>query len=115
MKYLATVLIGALTLTAISPAGVAADSPHYVRRQVVSFADLDLTQRAGAQELYRRIERAARVVCEANVLGGYDRSCADAAIDRALADVRGRQLLAANGDGIGHGRMSQPRQARLDR
>lgn len=114
MKHLAIVLIGAVTLTAVSANGVAADSPGDLRRQVVSFADLDLTRPAAAQELYHRIQRAAREVCQAAyVVGGFDRSCADAAIARALADVGSPLLLVAGGDATARRQVSAP-QARLD-
>ena len=114
MKHLATVLIGAVTLTAMSANGVAADSPGDLRRQVVRFADLDLTRPAAAQELYHRIERAAREVCQAYVIGGFDRSCADAAIARALADVGAPLLLMAGADAIARRQVSAVQQARLD-
>ena len=51
MKDLATTLIGALTLYAVSTAGLAAASRDDVRHQVVTIADLDLTRPAGAREL----------------------------------------------------------------
>jgi UrcA family protein len=114
MKHLATVLIGAVTLTAMSANGVAADSPGDLRRQVVRFADLDLTRPAAAQELYHRIERAAREVCQAYVIGGFDRSCADAAIARALADVGAPLLLMAGADAMARRQVSAVQQARLD-
>ena len=51
MKHLATTFIGALTLCAISPSGLAATASDELRREVVRFADLDLTRPAGAQHI----------------------------------------------------------------
>jgi UrcA family protein len=64
VKHLNAVLIGALTLYPLSWDCLAAAPSKEVRTEVVRFADLDLTRPAGAQELYRRIEHAARDVCE---------------------------------------------------
>ena len=46
MKHLATSLIGTVTLCAVAPAAFAAALPDDVRRQVVSYADLDLARPA---------------------------------------------------------------------
>ena len=111
MKHFASTLITALTLQAISPVGFAAAVPGDVRREVVRFADLDLTRPAGAQALYGRIQRAAHEVCASNVPGGYDRSCADQAVARAVATV-GAPLLRSHYEALA------PRhslQARLER
>jgi UrcA family protein len=114
MKHLATSLIGALALYAVAPAGLAAAPPDDVRRQVVRFADLDLTRPAGAQELYHRIQYAARDVCETSDRLGPDRRCIEQAIARAIAEVgtpllRTRHLTATDGQPL------PPRQARLDK
>ena len=114
MKHLATTLVGALTLYAISPSGLAATASDELRREVVRFADLDLTRPAGAQQLYRRIERAAHEVCAAYGSRGYDRSCADAAIGRAVAEV-GAPLLTAHQQTLAHREAVHAQQARLDR
>ena len=93
MKHLATSLIGTVTLCAVAPAAFAAALPDDVRRQVVSYADLDLARPAGAQELYHRIRRAARDVCETSYDRlGHDRHCIAQAIARAVAEV-GAPLL----------------------
>jgi UrcA family protein len=94
MKHIVTTLIAVLTLHAISPAAIAAQRAADVPRAVVRFADLDLTRPAGAQELYRRIQKAARVVCAAYGSIGYDRSCADHAVERAVAEVDAPLLTA---------------------
>lgn len=87
MKHLATSLIGALTLCAVAPAVFAAAAPDEPRRQVVTFADLDLTRPAGAQQLYLRIRSAARDVCATYDRFGPDRRCIQQAIARAIATV----------------------------
>jgi len=114
MKHLATSLIGTVTLCAVAPAAFAAALPDDVRRQVVSYADLDLARPAGAQELYHRIRRAARDVCETSYDRlGHERHCIAQAIARAVAEVGGPLLttrhLAATG-----GQPLPPRQARRD-
>ena len=92
MKRLATAFIGALSLYAISLNSLAAAAPDGVRQETVKFGDLDLTRPAGVQELYRRIEHAARDVCDPYVPGRHAvsmsyRDCMDQAIGRAVADV----------------------------
>ena len=97
MKHLKTVLVGALTLYPLSWDCLAAASSIGVRTEVVRFADLDLTRPAGAQALYRRIQQAARDVCEPDRLrdGVYMSSyrlCLSSAIARAVIEV-GSPLL----------------------
>jgi UrcA family protein len=94
MKHIATTLIGVLALHAISPAAIAAPPADDLRRQVVRFADLDLARPAAAQELYRRIQNAARTVCAAYGPVSYERSCAEQAIARAVAEVDAPLLTA---------------------
>lgn len=113
MKHLATTLVGALTLYAIAPSGLAAAAPAQPQSEVVRFADLDLTRAAGARQLYRRIEHAAHEVCAPYGTRDYDRSCADAAIARAVAEI-GAPLLTAHHQRLVH-RETLSRQARLDR
>ena len=112
MKRLTTGLIAALTLYAVSAAGFAATPPDDVRRQVVKFADLDLTRPAGAQVLYYRIQYAARNVCPT-----YDRfsnrDCIKQAIARAVAHVGAPQLTTRH-QASTHRQPLQPRQARLE-
>ena len=96
MRHFATTIIGALTLYAISPSGLAAAAPDGARQVTVKFYDLDLTRLAGAQELYRRIEHAARDVCEPLGADPYGlaayMTCRKSAIARALRDI-GAPLL----------------------
>jgi UrcA family protein len=70
----------------------------------VSFADLDLNKTAGVDALYKRIQRAARMVCRDST-SPFDigrarkfRKCYEAAIDTAVTDVRS-PLLTARHDG----------------
>jgi len=114
MKHLATMIVGALTLYAISPSGLAAPASEELRREIVRFADLDLTQPAGARQLYRRIERAAHEVCAGYGLYDYDRRCAQAAIGRAVAEV-GAPLLTAHQQTLAQREALHAQQARLDR
>jgi UrcA family protein len=89
VKHLKAVLIGALILCPLS-SGLAAAASNDARTKVVRFADLDLTHPAGAQELYRRIRRAAREVCEPDGTTGYLESygeCLRGAIAHAVLEV----------------------------
>ena len=97
MKHLKAVLVGTLTtLYPLSWDCLAAAPSNDVRTEVVGFADLDLTRPAGAHELYRRIEHAARDVCEPLGADPYGlaayMTCRKSAIARALRDI-GAPLL----------------------
>jgi UrcA family protein len=93
---LKAVLLGTLTFFPLSWDCLAAAPWNDVHAETVRFADLDLTRPPGVQELYRRIEHAARDVCEplgANYPGVYaDMTCRKSAIARAIRDV-GAPLL----------------------
>jgi UrcA family protein len=114
MKHLVTTVMGALMLHAISPCLYAAAPADDLPREVVKFADLDLTRPAGAHELYRRIQHAAREVCAVYGPGGYDHSCADQAIARAVAEV-GAPLLTTHHEALADQRTLQTQQSRFDR
>jgi len=119
MKHLATTLIGALTLYAISPGSLAATAPDGTRQETVKFADLDLTRPAGAQELYHRIEHAASDVCDPYVPGRHIvliryRDCMDQAIGRAVAEVDA-PLLTARYEALMGAQILQPQPAGLNR
>jgi UrcA family protein len=64
-----------------------------VRRQTVSFADLDLSGEAGARALLGRIHAAARTVCEPEpaavdlTMQTQYRNCLHDAVARAVSDV----------------------------
>lgn len=51
------------TAVAATPALAASDNPRPFPAAIVSFADLDLTSRAGVRKLDRRLARAVRDVC----------------------------------------------------
>lgn len=119
MKHLAATIIGALTLYAISPNSLAAAVTDGARQETVKFGDLDVTRLAGAQELYRRIEHAAREVCDPYVPGRYVvsvryRDCMDQAIGRAVADVDA-PLLTARYEALTGRQSPWPRHAGLIR
>ena len=103
MKHLKAVLVGALTLYPLSSGCLAAAPSNDVRTEVVGFADLDLTRPAGAQELHRRIEHAARDVCEplgADHYGLYaSMTCRKSAVAHAIRDV-GAPLLTEHHPGL---------------
>jgi UrcA family protein len=68
-------------------------------KRVVSYADLNLSHKAGAETLLFRIKSAAREVCEPQLnrelgAGRRYRQCIDEAIARAVADVQAPVLAA---------------------
>ena len=114
MKHLKAVLVGALTLYPLSWECLAAAPSNYVRTEVVRFADLDLTRATGAQQLYRRIQQAARDVCERNRLSDSGsariasyRLCLSGAIERAVDEV-GAPLLTEHHQAQLHPEILQP-------
>jgi UrcA family protein len=118
MKHVFTTLIGALALYAVAPNGLAAESSADVPQKIVKFGDLDLTRPAGAQELYRRITRAAADVCETASGGSAvaiaDRLCANQAIARAVATIHSA-LLTEHYEQKTHREILQPQPVGLNR
>jgi UrcA family protein len=119
MKHFAITIIGALAVYAISPNSFAAAAPDDARRETVKFGDLDLTRAAGTQELYRRIEHAARDVCDPYASGRYVlsmpyRDCKNQAIRRAVADVDA-PLLTARYQALTGRQILRPQQTGLNR
>jgi UrcA family protein len=97
-------------LTAICLLGVVATAwadPFGTPSTVVSFRDLDLNTQAGAAELYRRIQGAARRVCfplyDATSVWWHPRiwqNCVRPTVDAAVAKVNNPLLTALhNGRG----------------
>jgi|KBSMisStandDraft_5_1062788.scaffolds.fasta_scaffold1087212_1 UrcA family protein len=86
----------------------AAPAPQDVPRVVVPYGDLDLSSGEGVRELYKRISAAAREVCpypNARELGQsmVNRSCRNAAISRAVSEVRSPQLVALRAQHVKRG------------
>jgi UrcA family protein len=84
----------ALAALAMSPVCTFAESSglDQTPKRVVSFGDLDLTQKAGVAALYSRIKSAAREVCvpldEIGIKLLRERhDCRQDAVARAIADV----------------------------
>ena len=101
MKHLKAVLVGALIFYPLSWDCLAAAPSKNVRTEVVKFDDLDLTRPAGAQELYRRIEQAAREVCEPRGPDYYglnpDTTCRKSAVAVAIRQVGAPLLTEQHG------------------
>jgi UrcA family protein len=88
----------ALSVISLSAPVRASEWPE-IPRQVVNFADLDLTRTAGVAALYTRIQLAARRVCEPAMLrdlGSEQRArlCAAHALEQAIAAVNAPQLTS---------------------
>ena len=91
-------LIGALALAATLPAAAAAET------RVVRYDDLKLTTPAGLERLERRINNAAREVCDAStdyreslILLADAKKCIAEAKARAMAQVARLDTRAARG------------------
>jgi UrcA family protein len=91
-----TLLIGCLAATAQASTPAKTEK---VRQQVVSFSDLNLETKAGAETLLRRIKFAARRVCgvgESGLMAIDLHRCAKQATARAVADVDARTIVVAD-------------------
>ncbi len=91
---------GATTLAVLPTSASFADDQAAPTR-VVAFADLDLSKPAGVQTLYRRIQAAARTVCEISVgsekyLLGAEQSCIERAVNEAVKNVQSTALVDMN-------------------
>jgi len=63
--------------------------------RVVGYSELDLTQRDDVRALYRRIQSAARELCDynhASVLRDEAQKCVDDAVGRAVVEIVAREL-----------------------
>ncbi len=70
-------------------------APAEAGQRVVGYSELDLTQRDDIRVLYRRIQSAARELCDynhASVLRDEARDCVDDAVGRAVAEIVAREL-----------------------
>jgi UrcA family protein len=98
IKTLVSVAIAAAAISA-TPAGAQMKPTDEVRKQIVSYADLNLGSAAGRSTLDRRIRTAARGVCGHPLAGMPDlreiRACRAAAMESASAQVG--QVLAGLG------------------
>lgn len=105
---IARVAVLAASLLAGSLGVVHAAPAQALPQVVVSYGDLDLSSSDGVRELYKRISAAATEVCpypNARELGQamVNRSCRDAAIARAVADVKSPQLVALRAEHVKRG------------
>jgi UrcA family protein len=93
----AAFLCGAIALCTLQVTALAAGNGFASKR--VSYADLDISQPAGAKVLYSRIAAAAQQVC---ALSGYKNlgamqrvnGCVDHAINKAVKEVGSSALSA---------------------
>jgi UrcA family protein len=95
------IIIGAVSALMLSIASIALASPATddTRSITVSYRELDISQPAGAQVLYKRIVRAATAVCDDfvqpyNELRARKSTCFKDAVANAVADVNSVELFA---------------------
>ena len=98
MTTTTTAIIGsalmAIGLAGASNAAWADQANQDVTQSVVKYADLNLNSPAGIEVLYRRIERAARTVCQLPLdirelsISVRQGSCEQQAVARAIEKVR---------------------------
>lgn len=95
--------LGALAAVALTAIGIADGIGTHAQAAAptvrVTYADLDLSQPAGVQQLYRRLQRASATVCSAldqADSAAYSRweSCYSQVLQRAVLRVNAPQLLA---------------------
>jgi UrcA family protein len=97
-KFLSTTLLcGSMILTAMN--GWADDTSRTAHSHKVSYAGLNLSNNQDVEELYERIRRAARSVCDRgqvltlrNMMEA--RECRAGAIANAVAQIRSANLAA---------------------
>lgn len=100
MNKSAIVLSAALVALSLSASQFAAASDTVTQSVTVSYADLNLSNTAGAKTLYSRISKAARKVCSISGESPYafldydKRRCIRSAIDQAVTKVDSPVLLA---------------------
>jgi UrcA family protein len=90
-------------LTCLATLADAAVEPPPTR--VVRYADLDISREPGARVLYRRIQAAARQVCEGNVMSnvhllGKEKACFNHAVDEAVQRVNSAALAQVYGSAM---------------
>lgn len=96
---LGTAALGSTVALAAEPPTVPAHSVHYVKE--------DLQNPARAEDLYKRIQRAARLVCQqphSQEINSYRlfKACYDRAVENAVETVDATTLTAVHHN---HGRM----------
>jgi len=87
-----------LGMAALSSTVALADSPA-VETRTVNYVQADLSDPASTQALYRRIQRAAQIVCEQPYTREIDRlglfkKCYDRAVETAVANIDATALTA---------------------
>jgi UrcA family protein len=90
-----------LGTAALSSTAALAVSPPPVQTHSVSYVPADLADPAAAAALYKRIQRAARLVCEQPFGREVDRyrelqKCYDRAVETAVANVNATALTAVH-------------------
>jgi UrcA family protein len=104
--------LAALAAVAVTAVGIAdgvksADLAVVAPSVNVTYADLDLSQPAGARQLFQRLQRASKAVCgsaDQMNLAAYMRwqSCYSEALQRAVLRVNAPELLALYRSNAGH-------------
>lgn len=96
--------VAALAVIGLGLASTAALAGDFdeTRSMKVRFAELDLSKQAGAEELYRRIKRAAFIVCggQYGSIGAYGvkkSECYKSAVSNAVQQVNSPVLTALHG------------------
>lgn len=95
------ILLGVATIVVLTGAITSYADPvaHDARTLSVSYGDLNVASKEGANTLYTRLEYAARKVCAADDLRRLGaakeaRDCRASAIDRAVNDIGSANLTA---------------------
>jgi UrcA family protein len=92
-----SVLLTAIAAVFVAGSAVGTETSAAVRQQVVGYSDLNLRSPAGTLALYRRIQAAAKGVCEArNTRDLAETSRARACLERAVREA----VFAVNNSGL---------------
>lgn len=78
-----------------------AASPDEPPSLTVNFSDLDISKPTGARTLYRRIQQAARIVCDVHLAkdpqkAARARACYETAVASAVNQIDRRAVLAVH-------------------
>jgi UrcA family protein len=101
-KVMAAICLAYAMAAVSATAGAANEAPP---SGVVRFADLNISDPAGAQTLYRRIQAAARRVCQFDAAwdinsSGNERGCYRHAVDQAVKGVNSAALSQIHGNAM---------------
>jgi UrcA family protein len=115
MNIRASVISGAalLGLASIAPLMAVAATANASQSVTVLYPDLDITSKAGAEQLYVRLQSATRQVCRARVAythSSLESSCYHQVLAQAVRDVKAPEVAEVHARAL-HGKQYPSRLA----